>query len=145
MKIGSMTATATAASRVTFIARRAAPAERSSAAQPMPSAISGRDGEVMRRYMAASARVSPSACSRPSSGARAMAVAIPMTSVSAAIAIRLVVPMRWASPGVWLPMAAETVAPMPMVRPIAIEIWKKLTAPAKPTAAAMGFSPRREM
>ena len=145
MKSGSIMATASAAKRVTFMARLAAPAERSSAAQHMPSAISGRDGEVMSRYIAASARVGPSAPNRPSSGSRATAVAMPRTSVRAVTAMRLVVPMRLASPSFWPPMAAETLAPMPMVSPMAIEIWKKLTAPAKPTAAAIGLSPRREM
>ena len=47
------------------------------------------------------------------------------------MAIKLVVPMRWASPGFWLPMAAETVAPMPMVSPMAMEIWKKPTTPCE--------------
>ena len=145
MKIGSITATARAAKSVTFMARRAAPAERSSAAQHMPSAMSGSEGEVMSRYIAAMVFVSPAACRRTSNGSRAAAVAIPSASVMTVIAMRLVVPMRWASPGFWPPMAAETVAPMPMVRPMAMEIWKKPTTPAKPTAAAMGFSPRREM
>jgi hypothetical protein len=42
-------------------------------------------------------------------------------------------------------MAVETAAPIPMVSPMPMEIWKKLMAPAKPTAAAIGFSPSREI
>ena len=36
------------------------------------------------------------------------------------------------------PMLRATTALVPMVRPISAEVWKKPTAPANPTAAAIG-------
>lgn len=70
---------------------------------------------------------------------------LPATSEIAAISTRLAVAMRRASCARPAPTVRETTAAMPIISPMHSEVWKKPTTPAKPTAAAMAFSPSSEM
>ena len=134
---GSRNAATMAANSVTLSARRASPAERSSALQHMPPATSGSDGETMTRNRTVSARVGPTAPSRSRIGPSSATVPTPSTNVATRIASRLEAAMRRACATAPAPIWRDTTADSPMVSPIASEIWKNPITPTKPTAAMM--------
>lgn len=136
---------ANAADKVTFMARRASPTERSRAAKHIPAARKGTETAVILRKLAASACVSPVAPSRSRMGSSAATVAPATKAVPRNRTARPEVATRRASSGCPAPMRVETAAPRPIVRPMQTEAWKNPTVPAKPTAAATGWWPSSEM